>query len=115
MEPKPRKLPRIAEFLGYEPDIERFNAPRLLGRILDSQGVKIDRLAAEIGVSLDTLVNLRNGRYQPARRTYEKLTKFASNLDSRPDPCRLEPSQKSSSKRRNGCGTKSTPSRSASQ
>lgn len=114
MEPKPRKLPRIGEFLGYQPDSERFDAPHLIGRILSVGALTLDRLAAEIGVCEDTLVNLQNGRYQPARRTYDKLVDFASKLEIRRDPCRQKPSQKSSSQRRKDCGTKSTCSRSAS-
>jgi len=100
MEPKPRKLPRIAAFLGYKPDTERFDAPRLIGRILSAGGLTLHRLEAEIGVCKDTLANLPNGRYQPARRTYEKLKRFAKTLETRPDPCRPEPSRRSSSKPR---------------
>ncbi|WP_265594516.1 helix-turn-helix transcriptional regulator [Haloferula sp. BvORR071] len=100
MEPKPKKLPRIAAFLGYEPDIDRFDAPRLLGRLLDHSGITIQHLADETGLCTDTLVNLREGRYQPARRTYQKLAQFALNLHSPPRPCPPELSRRSSSKRR---------------
>jgi transcriptional regulator with XRE-family HTH domain len=102
MEPKAAKLPRITAFLGYEPDIDRFDAPRLLGRILSRSAITTRQLAAETGICTDTLVNLRNGRYQPARRTYQKLSQFAQNLEAKPDPCRAEPSQRNSSKPRNG-------------
>ena len=85
MEPKGKRLGRITAFLGYEPDTERFDAPRLIERILSATGFRASRLAGEIGVHEDTLANLRIGRYQPARRTYDKLARFAAKLDSRPD------------------------------
>ena len=100
MEPKAKKLARIAAFLGYEPDIDRFDAPRLLGRILDHSGITIQRLADETGLCTDTLVNLKNGRYQPAQRTYQKLAQFALHLHSPSQSCPPEPSRRSSSKRR---------------
>jgi len=115
MEPKPTKLSRIAAFLGFAPATERFDAPRLIGRILVAADLDAGQLSTEIGVCEDTLANLRSGRYQPSRRTYEKLTRFAKKLDTQSDPCPPVAHPRNSSKRRKCCGTKSTPSRSESR
>ncbi len=78
MEPKGARLPRIAAFLGYQPDTDRFDAAGLIGRILGRLGTTIRQLAAETGICADTLANLGKGRYQPSRRTYEKLKALAA-------------------------------------
>lgn len=81
MEPKARRLPRIMEFLGYEPDCDRYSAAELVGRIRRLSGLSLERLAERAGVSDDTLANLEKGRYQPSRRTYERLKQLAAGLE----------------------------------
>lgn len=43
-------------------------------------GISYVRLAEKIGVCADTLVNLKNRRYQPTRQTYKLLKEFSSVL-----------------------------------
>jgi DNA-binding XRE family transcriptional regulator len=82
MEPKPRRLPRIIEFLGYEPETDRYDVAALIEDIRIRTGLSYDRLASRNGACADTLVNLKNGHYQPSRRTYRRLREFAATLDT---------------------------------
>jgi ribosome-binding protein aMBF1 (putative translation factor) len=80
MEPKPRRLPRIIEFLGYEPDTDRYDVAGLIRDIRTRTGLSYDDIATKIGACTDTLVNLKNGQHQPTRRIYRRLKSFAATL-----------------------------------
>ena len=82
-EPKPHRIGLIAAFLGYQPSGDRYSAAQLVGRIRRLSGLSLGELAKRTGTCADTLANLAKGRYQPSRRTYDKLTRFAADLDTR--------------------------------
>ena len=112
-EPKPRRIPKVAGFLGYDPPVDRYSAAELVGRIRKGSSLPWTELARRTGLSADTLANLARGSYQPSRRTYEKLKCFAHTLDAPLTPCRNpEASQASSSPRRPSSAKKWTSSRS---
>ena len=82
-DPKPSRLPKIIQFLGTDPKIDRYEVARLIREIRDRSGCSsYDALADQIGICADTLVNLKNGRYQPTRRTYRRLKNFADALET---------------------------------
>jgi transcriptional regulator with XRE-family HTH domain len=82
LEPKARRLPRIEEFLGYTPALDRYRAPELVRRLRKLSGASLTELAKTAGVCPETLANLAEGRYQPSRRTYERLRALAAALKS---------------------------------
>ncbi len=81
MEPKPRRIRAIVEFLGYDPGTDRYDVAGLIEGIRRQTGYSYEDLATRVGVCADTLVNLRNGHHQPSRRTYRRLKTFAATLD----------------------------------
>lgn len=72
----------IIEFLGYEPNIDRDDIVALIVRLRRDTGLSYERLAKKIGVCADTLINLKNGRYQPTRRTSDRIVAFAETVTS---------------------------------
>jgi transcriptional regulator with XRE-family HTH domain len=80
LEPKASRIPRIEEFLGYSPGLDRYRPAELVRRIRSLSGASLTDLAKMAGVCPDTLANLARGRNQPSRRTYERLTALAASL-----------------------------------
>ena len=112
-EPKPRRIPKVAGFLGYDPPVDRYSAVELVDKIRKGSSLTWTELARRTGISADTLANLARGRYQPSRRTYDKLKLFAHTSDAPDNPCRNpEASQASSWPRRPSSARKWTSSRS---
>jgi DNA-binding XRE family transcriptional regulator len=77
-----RRLPRIIEFIGYEPDTDRYDVAAVIERFRRETGISYEKLAKKVGVCADTLVNLKNGRYRPTRRTYDRIVAFAETVTS---------------------------------
>lgn len=75
-DPRAKNIPEIIRFLGYDPGLPRQNVAELIASERKRRGLSIAQLAAQIGVSNDTLRNWEAGRCLPAERSYAKLSEF---------------------------------------
>jgi DNA-binding transcriptional regulator YiaG len=74
--PRANNIPEIIEFLGYDPGLPRQNVAETIARERKRCGLNVAQMAAQVGVSDDTLRNWEAGKYLPTRTGYEQLAAF---------------------------------------
>lgn len=84
--PRARHIPEIIGFLGYDPALPHQNVAGLIAHERKRRGLKIVEMAAQVGVSDDTLRNWEAGRYLPMKGAYEKLAGFLRTGAPTPAP-----------------------------
>ncbi|MGJ8725869.1 MAG: helix-turn-helix domain-containing protein [Roseibacillus sp.] len=83
VEPRLSRIPKIEKFLGYQVENERAEIPDLIESICQQTGLSCYKLAPQIGISSDTLFNLKSNRYPATRRTAQAIQSFAKKLNLR--------------------------------
>ncbi len=85
-QPRARHIPEIIDFLGYDPALPHQNVTSLIARERKRRDLSFAEMAAQVGVSDDTLRNWETGRYLPMRSGYQKLQEFLDPKDAYASP-----------------------------
>lgn len=81
VEPRHSRIPKIEKFLGYKVENELENVAELIEAICQQTGLSCYKLESEIGVTADTLFNLKSARYGVTRRTYRAIKSYAEKIN----------------------------------
>lgn len=81
MEPRYSRIPKIEAFLGYQVENGLEDIPSLIESICKETALSCYELESKIGVSAETLFNLKSGRYGSTRRTYRAIKSYAEEIN----------------------------------
>ena len=71
-----RFIPRVIEFLGYNPISQPEDLLERLSWYKQVNGLSLERLGVEIGRDPEQLADWLSGRHKPCRRNREKIESF---------------------------------------
>jgi len=75
-----RFIPRVIEFLGYNPIPQPESLLERLSRYKQINGLSLERLGVEMGRDPEQLADWLSGRHKPCRRNREEIEEYLKNL-----------------------------------